>query len=138
MNTLLDRTVNIHDSPYCHHLEAAVRSSFGSVLLTVLSGAYFLTMVSLIALCDYYLTVSVNLSIHVHHCDSSVLSHCIPQNGVTALMLASGSGHTDVVQRLLSSGPQEDLKDEVRHNINLTAMSLRIADTMFLILIENF
>ena len=34
-------------------------------------------------------------------------------------MLASDSGHTDVVQLLLSSGAQVDLQDEVRHNINL-------------------
>ena len=30
-------------------------------------------------------------------------------------MLAGGSGHTDVLQLLLSSGAQVDLKDEVRH-----------------------
>ena len=34
-------------------------------------------------------------------------------------MLASDSGHTDVVQLLLSGGAQVDLQDEVRHNINL-------------------
>ena len=34
-------------------------------------------------------------------------------------MLASDSGHTDVVQLLLSSGAQVDLQDEVRHNMNL-------------------
>ena len=33
-------------------------------------------------------------------------------------MLASGSGHTDAVQFLLSSGAQVDRQDEVRHNIN--------------------
>ena len=34
-------------------------------------------------------------------------------------MWASGSGHTDVVQLLLSSGAQVDLQDNVvRHNIN--------------------
>ena len=78
-----------------------------------------------------------NYLFHVHHCDSSVLSHCVPQNGATALMLASLSGHTDVVQLLLSSWPQVDLKDEVRRNINLTAMSLCSADTMFLSLVEE-
>ena len=36
-----------------------------------------------------------------------------------ALMLASDSGHTDVVQLLLSSGAQVDLQDKVWHNINL-------------------
>ena len=76
-----------------------------------------------------------NCRFHVHHCDSSVLSHCVPQDGWTALMYASDSGHTYVVQLLLSSGPQVDLKDEVRRNINLTAMSLCNADTMFLVLV---
>ena len=42
-----------------------------------------------------------------------------PQDGQTALMLASDGGHNDVVQLLLSSGAQVDLQDEVRHNINL-------------------
>ena len=46
----------------------------------------------------------------------TVLSHSVPQDGETALMWASGSGHTDVVQLLLSSGAQVDLQDEVRHN----------------------
>ena len=48
----------------------------------------------------------------------TVSSHSVPQDGVTALMEASGGGHTDVVQLLLSSGAQVDLQDEVRHNIN--------------------
>ena len=48
----------------------------------------------------------------------TVLSHSVPQSGRTALMLASGSGHTDVVHLLLSSGAKVDLQDEVRHNIN--------------------
>ena len=35
-------------------------------------------------------------------------------------MLASDSGHTDVVKLLLSSGAQVvDLQDKVRHSINL-------------------
>ena len=42
-----------------------------------------------------------------------------PQDGQTALMLASDGGHIDVVQLLLSSGAQVDLQDEVRHSINL-------------------
>ena len=58
----------------------------------------------------------------VHHCDSTVLSHCVPQNGVTALMCASVSGHTYVVQLLLSEGAKVDLQSKVRHNINMTAM----------------
>ena len=51
--------------------------------------------------------------------NNAVLFHSIPQDGWTALMLASDSGHTDVVQLLLSSGTQVDLQDEVRHNIDL-------------------
>ena len=81
-------------------------------------------MVSLIALCDYYLTESVNLSIVFSMFITVIvlfLSHCVPQDGWSALMCASVNGHTDVVKHLLSSGPQVDLKNEVRHNINLTA-----------------
>ena len=48
----------------------------------------------------------------------TVSSHSVPQCGKTALMEASVSGHTDVVQLLLSSGSQVDLQDKVRHNIN--------------------
>ena len=42
-----------------------------------------------------------------------LLSHCVPQFGMTALMWASYRGHTDVVHALLSGGAQPDLKDEV-------------------------
>ena len=52
-----------------------------------------------------------------------VLSDSVPQWGGTALMEASGSGHTNVVQLLLSSGAQMDLQDEVRHNIKLLVTS---------------
>ena len=80
-----------------------------------------------------------NYLFHVHHCDSSVLSHCVPQDGVTALMCASGNGHTDIVQLLLSEGAKVDLEIKVRHNIILTVMSLCSADTIFLVLVgENF
>ena len=49
----------------------------------------------------------------------TVSSHSVPQIGITALMVASVSGHTDVVQLLLSSGAQVDLQDTVvRHNMN--------------------
>ena len=47
-----------------------------------------------------------------------ILSHSVPQYGMTALMLASDSGHTDVVQLLLSSGAQVDLQDKVRHIVS--------------------
>ena len=51
--------------------------------------------------------------------NNTVLFHSVPQDGWTALMLASDSGHTDVVQLFLSSRAQVDLQDEVRHNIDL-------------------
>ena len=41
-----------------------------------------------------------------------------PQNGQSALMLATNSGHTDVVQLLLSSGAKIDMQNKVRHDIN--------------------
>ena len=40
-------------------------------------------------------------------------SHCVPQDGWTALMEASFSGHTDVVHALLSGGAQPDLQYKV-------------------------
>ena len=52
------------------------------------------------------------------HVIVSVLTHSVPQWGMTALMSASYCGHTDVVQLLLSSGAQVDLQTEVKHNIN--------------------
>ena len=52
------------------------------------------------------------------HVIVTVLSHSVLQYGWTALMEASGSGCTDVVQLLLSSGAQVDLQTEVRHNIS--------------------
>ena len=47
-----------------------------------------------------------------------VIVYLSPQNGQTALMLAGNSGHTDVVQLLLSSGAKIDLQNKVRHDIN--------------------
>ena len=47
------------------------------------------------------------------------LSHCVTQDGFTGLMGASRSGHTDVVQLLLSSGSKVDLQNKVRHSVNL-------------------
>ena len=41
------------------------------------------------------------------------LAHFILQDGWTALMWACDSGHTDVVQELLSGGVQVDLQTEV-------------------------
>ena len=55
----------------------------------------------------------------VYCCDNTVFPHFVPQDGRTALMRASIKGHTDVVQLLLSIGAQVDLKDKVRHSINL-------------------
>ena len=59
------------------------------------------------------------------HVIVTVLSHSVPQFGSTALMLASASGHSAVVQLLLSSGAQVDLQDVVRHNINYSRTLLK-------------
>ena len=45
----------------------------------------------------------------------TVLSHCVPQYGNTALMEASLNGRTEVVRELLSGGAKVDLQDKVRH-----------------------
>ena len=134
LNTRLDRTVNMHDSPYCHHFEAAVQSCFESVLLIILFKCV-LPDNSVIDCLKYLVPYSkctpFSCLFHVHYCDSTVLSHCVPQDALTALMYASGQGHTDVVQLFLSAGAQVDLQSKVRHNINLRAMSLCIADATF-------
>jgi len=46
------------------------------------------------------------------------LSHCVSQNGDTALMKASYRGHTCIIRELLLGEAQVDLQDKVRHNIN--------------------
>jgi len=52
--------------------------------------------------------------VHIHqHVLSLFCSHCVPQDGMTALMWASFHGHTDVVHALLSGGAQPDLQDKV-------------------------
>ena len=51
------------------------------------------------------------------------MAHFVPQDGLTALMLASDGGHTDIVQQLLSSGAKVDLQSKVRHDINLSLVS---------------
>ena len=48
----------------------------------------------------------------------TVLSHCVPQDGDTALIEASLMGRTEVVRELISGGAQVDLQKKVRHNIN--------------------
>ena len=48
----------------------------------------------------------------------TVLSHCVPQFGYTALIRASRNGETEVVRELLSGGAQVDLQNKVRHNIS--------------------
>ena len=61
----------------------------------------------------------------------AVLSHCVPQDGLTALIRASLEGYPDVVRVLLSAGAQVDLQNEVRHNISkqpLTVKSLHIPE----------
>ena len=50
----------------------------------------------------------------------TVLSHCVPQNGDTALILASLNGKTEVVRELLSGGAKVDLQTEVRQHQLLT------------------
>ena len=50
---------------------------------------------------------------------ATVLSHCVHQNGDTALIEASLMGRAEVVRELLSGGAEVDLQNKVRHNINL-------------------
>ena len=50
---------------------------------------------------------------------NTIFSHCVTQDGFTALMGASKGGHTDVVQLLLSSGSKVDLLNKVRNSVNL-------------------
>ena len=72
---------------------------------------------------NVYLTASAN-AFHCllvpcsSHVIVTVLSHSVPQDGRTALTKASSSGHTAVVQLLISSGAQVDLQNKVRHNIS--------------------
>ena len=58
----------------------------------------------------------------------STLCFILSQDGWTALMLASDSGHTDVVKLLLSSGAQVDLQDKVRHIVNLLILIVHKTD----------
>ena len=46
----------------------------------------------------------------------TVLSHCVPQDGDTALMEASDNGNADVVRELITGGAQVDLQDKVRYS----------------------
>jgi len=46
------------------------------------------------------------------------LSHCIPQNGDTAIIKATRKGHVDVIRELLLGAAQVDLRTEVRCNIH--------------------
>ena len=55
-------------------------------------------------------TAHVLLNQHVF---SLFCSHCVPQDGWTALMLAIFWRHTDVVHALLSGGAQPDLQNKV-------------------------
>ena len=49
-------------------------------------------------------------------CKTYAIIRLSPQDCQTALMLASDSGHTEVVQLLLSSGAKVDVQNKVRHN----------------------
>ena len=46
----------------------------------------------------------------------TVLSHCVPQDGWTALIWASLYGESEVVRELLSGGAKVDLQTEVRQH----------------------
>ena len=46
----------------------------------------------------------------------TVLSHCVPQSGDTALMRACFFGETEVVRELLSGGAKVDLQTGVRQH----------------------
>ena len=78
-------------------------------------------------ICHEYLTASVHffLVLCSSHVIFTVLSHSVPQIGWTALMEASDSGHTNVVQLLLSSGAKVDLQNKVRHNIKYLVPKLQ-------------
>lgn len=73
-------------------------------MVTVLNYILFIIL-SLTVACNMYLQYS---------CDMSYA----PQDGRTALIWASDSGHTEVVQLLLGNGAQVDLQDKVRHNLS--------------------
>ena len=60
-------------------------------------------------------TLSSSVCSHIQYCGGAL---CLIQDGWSALMLASDSGHTEVVQLLLSSGAKVDLQNKVRHDIN--------------------
>ena len=63
-------------------------------------------------------TPSSSVCSHIHYCGEPFGSF-VPQDGWSALMLASDSGHTDIAQLLLSSGAKVDLQNKVRHSIML-------------------
>ena len=91
---------------------------------------------------DNYYFKSVYFSVvsffYVDHMIFTVLSHSVPQNGSNALMVASGSGHTDVVQLLLSSEAQVDWQDEVRHNINYSIVLGKCPPILAVLWFEQF
>lgn len=51
---------------------------------------------------------------------------CCPQNGATALILASNIGHVDVAIQLLDKGASMDLQDKVRCMLPLFACLVSI------------
>ena len=90
------------------------------VVTTIGATIFSRIIVILTASCDYYLAAIVyTIQLSVFMFISVIPPVLSPQDGQTALMLASDSGHIDVVQLLLFSGAQVDLQDEVRHSINL-------------------
>lgn len=49
-----------------------------------------------------------------------VLTRFLPQHGMTALIWASGRGHTAVVNHLLDAGANPDAADKVRETCQLS------------------
>jgi len=51
------------------------------------------------------------------HVLSLFCCHCVPQDGMTALMWASWEDHSDAARILVSAGAKVDLQEEVRCSI---------------------
>ena len=76
-------------------------------------------MINFTRLSNYQITANIQLSILTFINVVVPFVSFVPQDGWSALMLASDSGHTDVVKLLLSSGAKVDLQKKVRHSIML-------------------
>ena len=78
---------------------------------------FYQAVILLVSKLQVYTPSSIVCS-HIHYCSGALVSF-LPQDGWSALMLASDSGNTDIVQLLLSSGAKLDLQNKVRHSIVL-------------------